>query len=293
MLRRLLIVLVLVAPAVLIAPAASADPICIEKDAYSGACLVWAEDPDSGEDEGPGDGGDEGSETGGGRDGGGDGHLIIDGRPCLYVGLASPQPPKSFPVWEGHTDGAIHECYEGPCQRFCVPTTIQFWAADAPDAPPPPDPEDLAERAVDQMQLRAIDIGIVPEDAPGRIGVVGMPAWMWVADPGRNTLGPIEASASAGGFTVIARARVDRIVWDLGDGTTVECHGAGTPYEDRFGRQDSPDCGHTYTRQGEYTVLATSYWTVQWQGIGRDGQIPVELTQETSITVGEAHVIVQ
>jgi hypothetical protein len=31
-------------------------------------------------------------------------------RDC-YVSLANPQPPKSDPQWEGHTTGAIYECY--------------------------------------------------------------------------------------------------------------------------------------------------------------------------------------
>lgn len=307
MLSRTLLILCLLLPAQPSVASALAEPpsggaTCSdgeERDPLTGDCVVIV-DPGgggSGGDDGGG-GGDQGSDDGGGGSGGIP-VCRVDSVTGFYAGLADPQPEPASPVWEGHEpgDGAIYVC-ERPAQTrpgggFTSPLRALYWAADAPDAPPLPDPAVLAERAVDQMQLRAIDIGIVPEDLPGRVGLVGMPAWMWVADPGENTLGPMEASASAGGFTVVARARVDRIVWDMGDGTTVECHGAGTPYEDRFGTQDSPDCGHTYTRQGEYTVSATSYWTVQWQGIDESGQISIELTESTSITVGEAHVIVQ
>lgn len=59
--------------------------------------------------------------------------------------------------------------------------------------------------------------------------VVGMPMWMW-ADPSPTTFGPLSASATAGGVTVTATAKVTTVRWAMGDGTTVTCHGPGTPY---------------------------------------------------------------
>jgi hypothetical protein len=151
----------------------------------------------------------------------------------------------------------------------------------------------LAQRAIAQMELRAVAIGIVPEPGAGRVGIVGMPTWMWVTDPGPATVGPISRTVSAGGFSVTAVAKADRIVWQMGDGATVTCRGPGTPYADSFGRQSSPDCGHTYTRQGTYTVRATSYWAVQWSGMGLNGTIPLSFTRTTNITMGEAQVLTQ
>ena len=135
--------------------------------------------------------------------------------------------------------------------------------------------------------------GIVPEDRAGSVGIVWMPSWMWVQDPGQSTWGPVTRSASAGGFTVTATARVERVVWAMGDGATVTCNGPGTVYQDSFGRRSSPSCGHTYTRQGTHRVSATSYWTVRWAGVGQSGTIPVDFTQETTITMGEAQVLTQ
>ena len=79
----------------------------------------------------------------------------------------------------------------------------------------------------------------------------------------------------------------------MGDGSTVVCRKPGTPYADRFGKRSSPDCGHTFTRQGAYTVRATSYWVVTWAGIGQTGTIPLSFTQSTVITMGEAQVLTQ
>lgn len=153
--------------------------------------------------------------------------------------------------------------------------------------------------AVDSMNLAAIDIGIVPEPRPGYVGIVGMPVWMWAANPSPNTVGPITASASAGGITVTATARVDTITWSMGDGSTVVCQGAGTPYDESYGDAQSPDCGHVYTVTsagepgGKFTVAATSDWVIDWAGAGQTGTIRMdELQRSVQIAVGEAQVLV-
>ena len=208
-----------------------------------------------------------------------------------YVSRADPQPPKSDPVWEGHRDGAIYGCYSPELVGNRL--TYQWAAATPVEAPAPPDPRVLAQQAVAAMGLRAIRIGIVPEDRAGSVGLVGLPTWMWAEAPGPSTWGPVTRSVSAGGYTVTATGRVDRVVWAMGDGSTVVCRKAGTPYADSFGKRSSPDCGHTYTRQGTYTVRATSYWVVAWSGIGQSGTIPIDFTESTVITVGEAQVLTQ
>ncbi|ACZ32427.1 hypothetical protein Xcel_3428 (plasmid) [Xylanimonas cellulosilytica DSM 15894] len=299
MLRRLLALMAAAGlGAVLFAAPASADPPveCAVVDPTTGVCLVTA----GGGGNGNGGGGDHGGGNGNGGGGGGDDDggvtnpvINVNGQDCIAAGLADPQPSQSDPVWEGHTDGAIYVCITNPQGMLGTTVRILYWAATAPVAPPPPDPEDLAREAIASMGLHAIDIGIVPEPTPGSIGVVGMPTWLWAANPGEATVGPITRTASAQGYTVTATARLDHIVWSMGDGTAVTCVGAGTPYDDAYGKSSSPTCGHTYTRQGNYTVNATSYWTVAWQGIGETGTIPLDFTNSTAITMGEAQVITQ
>jgi hypothetical protein len=211
-------------------------------------------------------------------------------RDC-YVSLADPQPPKSDPRWEGHRTGAIYECYSPALVGSRMYT---FWSASSPAGPAaPPDPRVLALRAIATMRLRAIGIGIVPEARAGSIGIVGLPTWMWVANPGQHTWGPITRTASSSGYSVTAAAKVQRVVWAMGDGTTVTCTERGTPYADSFGKRSSPDCGHIYTRQGTYTVRATSHWLVTWAGIGQRGTIPLDFTRTGVITMGEAQVLIR
>lgn len=205
-----------------------------------------------------------------------------------YVSVAKPQPPKSDPAWGGHTDGTVYQC-------DMVTSRFFFWSATQPDGPAaPPDPAQLARKAVAEMDLKAITIGIVPRNQPGSVGLVGMPQWMWVKDPAANTFGPITKSASAAGYTVTATGKVDHVVWDMGDGQKITCDGEGTPYTTAAGKAKSPTCGHDmYTKQGTYKVTATSYWTITWSGIGQTGTIPITTARSTTIRIGEAQVLTQ
>ncbi len=171
----------------------------------------------------------------------------------------------------------------------------------APPAPPPVPPAVVAQMAVSQMALKAIEIGIVPKNAPGFVGLVGLPVYMWTADPGPHTTGPITTTAAAGATVVTATGTLDRVVWTMGDGNTVVCAGSnavGTPYQTGFGADMSPTCGYRYDRSSEgqpgnaWRVTATSYWTVNWAGGGQAGTIPMQFNTGTSIQVGEMQVLV-
>ena len=155
--------------------------------------------------------------------------------------------------------------------------------------------------AIESMSLEAIDIGITPEPGVRSVGLVGMPVWMWAQNPDDHTYGPATASASAGGITVTATARVHQITWDMGDGTEIVCRTPGAPYEPSFGKRQSPDCGHVYQESsandqagGTYTVTATSDWVITWSGAGQTGTIRLNgLSRSVEISVGEAQVLVQ
>ena len=279
--------------------AMATPPVECTRNPYTGECIIVVTDPESPSGTGTGTG--TGTVT-----------VAVTSQKCMhgdeevpckvdegywsnqrlcYVAATPPSDyPPSHPVWEGHyPNGAIYSCW------LPMVGTLHFWSATPPPGGPaaPPDPRVLARQAIAMMNLRAVEIGIVPEPRPGSIGIIGLPTWMWVQNPTQSTVGPITRSASAGGFTVTATAKVTKTVWDMGDGTSVTCNGRGTPYADKYGKQSSPTCGHTYTRQGRYAVTATSYWTVAWAGIGQSGNIPLDFSRTTNITMGESQVLSQ
>lgn len=209
-----------------------------------------------------------------------------------YVKALDPQPP---PDPNDRRQGTVYNCYDPQ-----TGASFHFWqATPPPEAAVGPTPREVAQMAIKKMNLSAINIGLAPEPGPDSIGVVGMPVWMWAQEPGAHTSGPLTESASAGGVTITATAKVLHITWGMGDGTEVVCKTAGTPYKPEYGRKNSPDCGHTYklssVRETDdaYTVTATSSWVITWSGAGQTGTIRLDgLTRSTQIRIGEAQVLV-
>jgi hypothetical protein len=189
---------------------------------------------------------------------------------CTYEKL-NPQPPEdNAAMQEGKRQGG-----KGAVYRVICPETGRVgvvWIADGTDpAAPAIDPEVVARQAVDAMKL------VGPEIANPRAGgkyVVGMPMWMW-ANETPTAYGPNTATATAGGVTVTATAKVSSIRWDMGDGSEpVVCNGPGTKYENSMGKAPSPDCGHLYEtassskKDEKFHGEATATWTVDWQVTG-------------------------
>lgn len=210
------------------------------------------------------------------------------GQGCWAV-KADPQPPAGSPAWDGHDpgDGAVH-------QKMCPPLKGELiWLPDGADAPQVT-PAQLAQQALDSMTLLGPDIGIAPE--PGTTGVVGMPVWMWT-EVSAETWGPNSATATVPGLSVTATAKAEKIVWTMGDGETVTCASAGTPYVKAYGRKKSPDCGHTYrttsARQSgrKFTVTATTTWNVHWEGGGQEGDLTAVRDSQTTARIGEVQVV--
>ncbi|MEU2200610.1 hypothetical protein [Isoptericola sp. NPDC019482] len=216
-----------------------------------------------------------------------------------YIKVLDPQPDASDPAWDGRSPddgGAVYGCH----QPLPIDVSVYIWLQNPPPAAAAgPSPREVAEMAIDKMHLQAIEIGIVPEPRPDHVGIVGQPVWMWAADPGPATVGPVTASASAGAITVTATAQIHRITWTMGDGATIECRGPGTPFTDASAGTPSPDCGHVYKtssagRPGDkFTVTATSDWAIEWEGAGQTGTIRMDALQRSvQIAVGEAQVLV-
>lgn len=282
------------------------DPVTGEETRAD--CEVVADDP--GTPEQVGNGGDDGGSTGSpGCTYDVDEDRVPDPIPCsqgggvwsstyaCYLSPAAPQPPASDPAWQGHTDGAIYTCYN-PYREAASPDPVgnlrMIWLPVPPDGT---DPAVLAGRAIDSMNLEAIEIGLsVPDDAD-RMIYVGAPVWLWTANPGVRTTGPNRASATAGATTVTVDARLTGITWSMGDGETVVCRGAGaargTVYRPSFGLSDSPTCGYRYPRpHRRVTIRATSHWVATWSGGGQSGTEEFDLVRSTTRPVGEIQVLV-
>lgn len=151
-------------------------------------------------------------------------------------------------------------------------------------------PAVIAQRAISNLTLTAPPIQMSPPpDSQG--ATIGFPVWMWL-QPGIAATGPITAAATAGGVTVTATARLQRVIWTMGDGSTVTCIGPGTPFALAQAGTSSPDCGHTYTaKSAAVTVRATSIWQVTWQGGGATGQATLQPDAQVQLPVREVRTL--
>lgn len=210
------------------------------------------------------------------------------GRMC-YVRAQTPAPPFTDAAWAGNTDGVVMRC------TSAGNVVALYWQASAEAAAAAiPDPARLAQMAVETMDLNPIELGTFPlttQNAPDHLGYVGWNAWLWAEGVDENMWGPITRSASEAGYTVTATATVSEVVWDMGNGDTVTCD-QGTPWRESVSRNEpSPDCGYVYTRDGEYTIAATTFWNIEWSGIGSSGTIEMDLTRSGDVRIAEVQVV--
>jgi hypothetical protein len=212
-----------------------------------------------------------------------------------YYRLVEPQPVSTEPIWAGnYPNGAI---YNAMCPGVVGTGGGGGWLATPPDGfgAVSTTPAELAQRAVDMMQLTGPAIGIAPPR--GATGLVGLPVWLWTG-VSATTWGPNTATASVPGLTVTATARAKNVVWDMGDGTKVTCTGPGTVYTKGRGGGASPTCGHVYhdSSAGQpddaYPVTATTTWEVTWTGGGTSGTLTLTRASATTIRIGELQVLV-
>jgi hypothetical protein len=157
-------------------------------------------------------------------------------------------------------------------------------------------PQQAAYIAFARLKLTAPRPQIGPAPSLNRwdMAAVGYPLWLW----SEGNTNPAPVSDSAGGLFVSLDADVSKIVYDMGDGTTVTCTGVGTKWGPWVtAGQASPDCGHVYEKpslpKGSYTVTATTHWSVAWTVTGQTGVIPFIQSAQTTIPVGELQVLVR
>jgi hypothetical protein len=161
------------------------------------------------------------------------------------------------------------------------------------------DPRVAAREVLKTMRFVAPGLGVSPYVVSAEhVGIVNVPIWMWVTDPGPTTTGPQTKTAALGGVSITATGTVDHIAWSMGAGETVTCKGAGTPFTRAMAAgkslkdmPSSPTCGFRYSRSsrclksGSYNVTATAYWTVHWTGGGMQGDIPLDFSRSLPLRI--------
>jgi hypothetical protein len=204
--------------------------------------------------------------------------------PALLVGCwatvtaADRDPPTSYPG-----DAPVGAWYTlsclGPGGSWPTPGVTQFGLAWTPTADAAPDPEELARRALAQIGLVAPGFALSPPTT-GTVPL-GMPVWLAVPED-EASWGPVSSGPVCDqGLCVEVTATVERVRWQMGDGTEVVCtrgqNVAWRPGRDFLNPGAAGACHHFYEQpsrtqpDGRYRVTATTTWRAQWSGGGQSG----------------------
>ncbi|MFI6031394.1 hypothetical protein [Amycolatopsis magusensis] len=262
--------------------AASSPPGGCQSSGTRGTCWVDATDP-----------GKQGTKAPSGQKAAGP--KSTSGPQCAPMEM--PQPAAGDPLWAGRDPGkgklvAMVCGIGGPGGGFVGDVRVAYVPSGGVPVPQV-SPAELAQRAIEQMNLSAPDIRLAPPADSPHGATIGFPVWMW---SGRSeaTTGPVTRTASAGAITVTATAKLARITWSMGDGISVTCTSPGTPFTDARAGEPSPDCGHTYRATapgGAVTVAATSRWQISWSGGGQADSQVMDLPSSTQLPVREIRTL--
>ena len=105
-----------------------------------------------------------------------------------------------------------------------VPSIGEIWRAALRQIPPP-------------------KIGINPRPT----GLTGLDTWLWYEGPEE-----LQVSTSIGPWTVTGTARVQDVVFEMGEGRTARANRAGS--------ESDPAARYVYETKGEYRIVATARW---------------------------------
>jgi hypothetical protein len=138
-------------------------------------------------------------------------------------------------------------------------------------AVPALNPAVVAQQALSKLPLPSPVIEMAPPTTQDQL--VNVSTWLWI-DPGAWQ--PLSATATAGPVSATASAAPAEVVWQMGDGNSVTCHGPGTPY-DSSNPNATTNCSYTWSQSstdqpgGAYQVTVTVYYQVTWAAAGAPG----------------------
>jgi hypothetical protein len=142
----------------------------------------------------------------------------------------------------------------------------QFLALVYPSPAAAPTPGEVGQLAVSELDLAAPIVSMAPS---GGKAIVNLESWLWI-DPAQWP--PTSATATAGGITATATATPQYVVWDMGDGNSMNCNGPGVAYNTSIPDQDqSTTCGYTYqetSASGPFRITAAIEYDVTWKAVG-------------------------
>jgi hypothetical protein len=152
--------------------------------------------------------------------------------PICDAGFGAPGRPYTLVVQD--LNGAIVNM-EGRCVAIGPDGPV------LPALPPVPSIDEIWRAALRQIPPPRIGIN------PRPTGLTGLDTWLWYEGPAE-----LEVSTSIGPWTVTGTARVQDVVFEMGEGRTARATAPGS--------EANPAARYVYETKGQYTIVATARW---------------------------------
>lgn len=213
---------------------------------------------------------------------------------CFY---RPASPPVSSPAqaaalglsWHAAGDGAY---YDSMCPGVGGTGGGTVWLANPPPGYGGVNVWALVQQALKLLRMSPPRIGISPP--PTKPSIVGVYDWLWI-QPSPTSWGPQSVTAAVPGASVTATASATQVVWDMGNGDSVTCTTAGTPWVPGDPANSPSNCSYAYPHRGSFRVTATTTFQVGWSGTGLAstaiGQTQITLSSSVPLTVDELQAI--
>lgn len=184
---------------------------------------------------------------------------------------------------------------------FCNGTFLSTVFGGPGGGVPGPSPVQLAQQALASAPFKPIVVQMSP---PPTREAVNFPIFLSLG----SGFTPVTATAAAGGVTSTVTITPTAVTWNMGDGHSVTCTGAGIPFDPSVSFDSQltaaglPPCGYKYSTssaslageafQATVTVHYNATWTVS--GAPGGGILPgVDRSVTLPVTVGEIQVLNQ
>lgn len=151
------------------------------------------------------------------------------------------------------------------------------------------DPIVVASRAAAQLTVPDPVFVLDPQPSVNKWNAlaVGLPIWIVAENPA-----PVSTAVSEQGIDIAMTAVRGEVRFDWGDGTNSVCTQMRPRPANSPPLQQSPDCGHTYLKRGDYTITASAAWAVNWQAAGQTGGLPLISTAAVQVPIREFETVV-
>lgn len=209
--------------------------------------------------------------------------------PCQYIPAPNegPPPPGANPNGEWYQiTGITGAASIAQCGGSSLAPESFVWVPNgSTPPPPPPDPTQVGAQALSEIPLPQPSITLSPKTNAW----VNNPEWLWIDPSIWHPLSATATACNAGGCTTAsATATPSQVVWSFGDGGKTTCNGPGTQYNYSVTANQTTNCSYTFKSTSEgYSVTATIYWSVTWNGPGGStGNLPqATSTSNTTLPV--------